>query len=292
MDTRAVKTTDEVTGTKRRILVAGDIKLAGLVAAIRTAHGFAAEAPCSLSYVDEDDDRIQITTDDDLAAAFASVEAGETFRVFVRSGENIDDNSSAEQAIHDESNEKEVFKGIPQKNQNQKMHKKEHKHQNKKAAKDCQYYNPCQFEWNNPNYHEQMPPYQQDQGYSEDGQEEYEDTSFPGRDFGFGNPPRDFGLGFGFGFQQRPFGFGFQQRPFGFGCPRRPFGFGCPRRPFGFGCPRRPFGFGCPRRPFGFGCPRRPFGFGFQQRPFGFGYPQRSFDFRFPHQDPRQSWGC
>ncbi|KAA6393973.1 MAG: hypothetical protein EZS28_010500 [Streblomastix strix] len=263
MDTRAVKTTDEVTGTKRRILVAGDAKLAGLVAAIRTAHGLAVEAPCSLSYVDEDDDNIQIANDNDLAAAFASVEAGETFCIFVRSGENIDVNSTVEQAIHDESNEKEILKGISQKNPPQEKHKKEHKHQNKKAAKDYQYYNPYQFEWNNPNYHEQMPPYQPDQEYSEDGHEEYEDAGFHGRDFGFGNPPRDFG--FGFGFQQRPFGFGFQQRPFGFGFQQRPFGFGCPRRPFGFGNPRRLF---------------------------GFGFPQRSFDFRFPHQDPRQSWGC
>ncbi|KAA6361619.1 MAG: hypothetical protein EZS28_042855 [Streblomastix strix] len=74
MDARTVKTTDEVIGTERRIFVTGDIKLAQLVAAIRTAHGLAAEAPCSLSYLDQDYDRIQITTDDYLAAAFTSVE--------------------------------------------------------------------------------------------------------------------------------------------------------------------------------------------------------------------------
>ncbi|KAA6355100.1 MAG: hypothetical protein EZS28_049374 [Streblomastix strix] len=68
MDTRAVKTTDKATGIQRHILLVGDAKLAGLVAAISTAHGLVAEA---------------------LSAALAQVQAGETFRVFVRSGENI-----------------------------------------------------------------------------------------------------------------------------------------------------------------------------------------------------------
>ncbi|KAA6331792.1 MAG: hypothetical protein EZS28_053349, partial [Streblomastix strix] len=108
MDTRAVKTTDEVTGTKRRILAAEDVKLAGLVAAIRTAHGLAVEAPCSLSYVDKDGDRIQITTDDDLAAALAQLQAGETFRVFVRSEENIQIGAQPVLTVYSALNMKQV----------------------------------------------------------------------------------------------------------------------------------------------------------------------------------------
>ncbi|KAA6370825.1 MAG: hypothetical protein EZS28_033648 [Streblomastix strix] len=69
---------------KHRLLVASDVQLAVLLEAIHKAHGLAAESPCFLSYVDEDEDRIPISTDNDLEAALTQVQAGQTFRVFVR----------------------------------------------------------------------------------------------------------------------------------------------------------------------------------------------------------------
>ncbi|KAA6369255.1 MAG: hypothetical protein EZS28_035217, partial [Streblomastix strix] len=120
MQARAVKTTDEATGMKRRLLVTSDAQLAGFLAAIRTAHGLAAEAPCLLSYVDEDGDRIQISTDDDLAAATAQVQAGETFRVFVRSGEQIESQSSPQAYFIDRQNK---IQGTQETKQQQKLAK-------------------------------------------------------------------------------------------------------------------------------------------------------------------------
>ncbi|KAA6394948.1 MAG: hypothetical protein EZS28_009529 [Streblomastix strix] len=70
------------------------------LAIVGAAYGLAIEAPCSLSYVDEDVDKIQITTDDDLAEALAQVHADETFRVFVRSGENIGLNIPSVSTVH------------------------------------------------------------------------------------------------------------------------------------------------------------------------------------------------
>ncbi|KAA6382479.1 MAG: hypothetical protein EZS28_021994 [Streblomastix strix] len=99
MDARAVRTTDEITNTKRYILVARDVKLAELLAVVRTAHGLAVEAPWSLSYVYEDGNIIQITADD-LIAALAQIRAGEIFRVFVRIRVNIGINAPQVLTVH------------------------------------------------------------------------------------------------------------------------------------------------------------------------------------------------
>ncbi|KAA6393978.1 MAG: hypothetical protein EZS28_010492 [Streblomastix strix] len=98
MDTYTVKTTDKITNTKRYILVDGDIELAEFLAAVHTAHGLVVEAPCSPTQVDEDGNRIYITTDEDLASALAQIHAGETFHVFVHSKENIGINDPSKQS--------------------------------------------------------------------------------------------------------------------------------------------------------------------------------------------------
>ncbi|KAA6360557.1 MAG: hypothetical protein EZS28_043915, partial [Streblomastix strix] len=59
LDTRAVNVTDKISGTKRYIFLAVDAQLAEFLAAVRIADGLAAEALCSLLYVNEDGDRIQ-----------------------------------------------------------------------------------------------------------------------------------------------------------------------------------------------------------------------------------------
>ncbi|KAA6387575.1 MAG: hypothetical protein EZS28_016896 [Streblomastix strix] len=81
MNSRSIKTIEEITSAKRQKFVSGDVQLAEFFAAVRTAHGFAAEAPYSLSNVDQDGDKIQITTDN-LAAALAQLQADETFCIF------------------------------------------------------------------------------------------------------------------------------------------------------------------------------------------------------------------
>ncbi|KAA6372548.1 MAG: hypothetical protein EZS28_031925 [Streblomastix strix] len=121
IDSRTVKTTDKITNTKRYILVDGDIELAELLAAVHTVHGLAVEAPCSLTQVDEDGDRIQITTVDELAEALAQLQAGETFRVFVRSEENIGINVPSVLTGHNAFNKMQI--------------KNDDKHQRKLARK-------------------------------------------------------------------------------------------------------------------------------------------------------------
>ncbi|KAA6363698.1 MAG: hypothetical protein EZS28_040775 [Streblomastix strix] len=65
------------------------MKPAEFLSAIGTAHGLAADAQCFLQYMYENGDRIQITIDNDLAAALAQIQAKETFHMFVGSGENV-----------------------------------------------------------------------------------------------------------------------------------------------------------------------------------------------------------